>query len=104
MRLHEQSCLRRIDTGGKQPHRHVAGPLREGVPLILARDGMQVHDADERLITTLQVDPVLNRAEPVANVQLAGRLNSRKYAWHVGQLTLPQVGTQELVRLRLTPS
>ena len=104
MRLHEQGCLRRVDSRGQQPDRHVAGPLREGVLVVLAGNGVQVHDADQRLVAALQVDPVLHRAEPVADVQLAGRLNSREYAWHDGQLTLPQVGTQDRVRLRLTAS
>ena len=86
MRLHEQGCQLRVDTRGKKPHCHVAGPLGQCVLVVLAGDGVQVDDADERLVATLQDDPILNRSEPVANVQLARRLNPRKYAWHVGNL------------------
>ena len=55
--------------------------------LVLAGDGVQVHDADEGLVAVLELDPVLHRAEPVADVQLAGRLDPGEYAWHGGQHT-----------------
>ena len=44
--------------------------------LILPGDRVEIHDADQGLIAALEVDPVLNRPEPVADMQLAGGLNS----------------------------
>jgi hypothetical protein len=44
--------------------------------LILSADGVQVNDAEERIVAFLEIDPVLHRSEPVADVQLARGLNT----------------------------
>ena len=53
----------------------------------LAGDRVQVDDREETLVRLLQPDPVLDRAEQVAEVQLAGGLNPREDSWHRGKLS-----------------
>jgi hypothetical protein len=76
VRLNEQRCLLRIDSSRQQSGRHLSSAIGQSLLVVLAGDGVQVHDADQRLVATLQIHPVLHRPEPVADMQLAGRLNT----------------------------
>ena len=45
---------------------------------VVSGDCVIVDDAEDRLELMLQLDPIFHRAEIVADVQLAGRLDSTK--------------------------
>ena len=90
-----------VDARGQEPDRHVAGPLGERRAVVLAGDGMQVHDAVDAVVALLQRDPVLHRAKPVADVQLAGRLDPREYAWHGPNLPGSMEGSKTVSALDL---
>ncbi len=45
---------------------------------------MEVDDAEEALVLVLQLDPIAQRAEVVAEVEVAGRLDPREDARHNG--------------------
>ena len=62
---------------------------------------MQVHDAIDAIVALLQSDPILHRPEPVADVQLAGRLNPREYAWHGPNLPGSMEGSKTVSALDL---
>jgi hypothetical protein len=49
--------------------------LRQRLVIVLASDGVEVHHTDQCFVAALEVDPVLHRAEPVADVELAGWLD-----------------------------
>ena len=74
----------RIDAGC-QEH---AGDLQDlGAQLggiLVDRDGVQIDDAENTLVVVLDIHPVLERAQIVADVQIAGRLDAGKNAcFHV---------------------
>src|SRR5919112_1846656 len=104
MRLDEECRLFRVDSSGQESDRHVSGAICQTVLVVFAGDRVEIYDADQRLVATLQIHPVLHRPKVVADMQLAGGLNTREYTWHVGQLTPLELGTQDFVRLRLSSS
>ena len=44
-------------------------------------DGVQVHDAVDALVVVLQPDPVLEGAQVIPDVQIAGRLDTGEDSW-----------------------
>ena len=72
-----------VDAGGDVRCRHLAraGPQLGGI--LRLRQRMQVDDAEDALIVLLQRDPVQNRAEIIAEVEVAGRLDAGKDAVHL---------------------
>ncbi len=53
---------------------------------------VQVHDAVEAVVAILQRDPVLDRAQPVADVQFAGGLDAGEDGGHGGKLPAARKG------------
>ena len=66
----------------EQAGRHVQGALLQLRRLVGLGDGVQVHDAEQALVAVLERDPVLHRAEVVADVQLARGLDAAEDARH----------------------
>ena len=67
------------------------------LPVIACRSTMQI----DAVVALLQGDPVLHRAKPVADVQLAGRLDPREYAWHGRNLPGSMEGSKTVSALDL---
>ena len=103
MGLHEEYHAVRVDAGREEADRHLSRALGQRRLIVLAGDGMEIHDAIDAVVAALEIDPVLHGAEPVADVQLAGGLNPGKDAWHGGQLTRFRWSMQDSVFLGLTP-
>ena len=80
MGLYEQHALSRIDAGRQQTHGHLERPPLQSANLVRLCNSMIIHDADETLVTVLKLDPVLDRAKIVSDVEFAGWLNAREYA------------------------
>ena len=76
MRLNEERRALRIDTRGEQTDRHLSSPGGQRPRIVGVGDGMQIDDAENAFMHLLQPDPVLDRTEPVADVEFTGRLNS----------------------------
>ena len=74
--LDEQDALVGVDAGGQQPDRHVGGALRQFFRLVGLGDGVQVDDAENALEAVLELNPVPDRAEVVADVKLARGLDA----------------------------
>src|SRR3989442_12987632 len=70
---------RRVQSDG-----HVDGPLGEARGGVGLCDGVQVHDREQTIMLALQLDPILDGAEGVADVQLARGLDAGKDARHGG--------------------
>ena len=64
-----------IQTQGDERGRHLACPLAEHVGIVEARERVVVDDAVDRLVLVLETDVVADRAEIVAQVRGAGRLD-----------------------------
>jgi hypothetical protein len=81
MALREQCAALRIDAGGEQLGRGDVGALAQRCRVVLDRDGVQVGDEVERLEVVLQGDPLLERAEVVAEViRVGGRLGAGQHS------------------------
>ncbi len=76
--------LKMIDFFGSMPGSHIGRGHFAGRARKLARsrdacgNGVQVHDAEDRFHLVLQGHPAGNRAEIVAEMEIAGRLNAGK--------------------------
>src|SRR5204862_328491 len=97
VRLHEHDRPLRVEPGGEQPDRHVDRALRQGRGVVGLRDGVQVNHAEETVVLVLQANPVLDRAEIVADVQLARGLDTGEDARH-GLTTYAGGGERRKVR------
>src|SRR2546422_1652455 len=82
MRLDEHNRAFGIEARRVQSDGHVDGPLGEARRVVGLRDGVQVHDREQAIMLVLQLDPVLDGAEVVADVQLARGLDAGKDACH----------------------
>src|SRR5439155_14328190 len=76
VRLHEYDRPLGVEADGEQPDRHFDGPLGEARHLVRLRDGVQIDDREEAVVLMLQRNPVLDRAEIIADVQLARGLDA----------------------------
>jgi hypothetical protein len=70
MALHEQSCLLRINTTGKQERSQLASLSAQISRILRYRDGVQINDADEIRLLTLAGNPLLDRTQIVADVKI----------------------------------
>jgi len=61
---------------------------------------MQVHDAEQAVVLVLQLDPTLNGAEVIADVQLAGGLDAGEDARHGLTTTTLEVGAARCGELK----
>ena len=76
--LHEDGGVLGIQPGGQEPGRDLVGLGAQLRGLLRHGDRVQVDDAVDRLVLALQAHPVAHRAEIVAEVQLAARLDAGK--------------------------
>ena len=67
-----------IDAAGDERRGDLANGMRQLGRLLPGRDGVQVDDAIDAIVAVLQFDEALDRAEIVAEVQVAGRLDAGK--------------------------
>ena len=81
-RLREQDVLVRVDAAGKQHRRHLARLLRKLRRVLPLGDRVQVDHAVDAVVAVLQRDPVADRAEIVAEMGDAGRLDAGEHALH----------------------
>ena len=70
----------RVDAAGKKGRGHLARGARKLLRLVGHRHRMQVDDAIDARMRLLHLDEALDRAEIIAEVQIAGRLNAGKHA------------------------
>src|SRR2546430_1878578 len=61
----------RVGDGRAPPEPHVDRAVGPGRRLVRLRDGVQVHDTEQAVVLVLQLDPILDGAEVIADVQLA---------------------------------
>jgi hypothetical protein len=73
--LHKDRGALGIDAAGQIQGRRGEGVLRQPRRIVGHGDGMQIHDAEERVMAVLQLHPVADRPQPVAQVQGSGGLN-----------------------------
>jgi hypothetical protein len=75
--LAEEDAARRIEPGGEQNRGGVKHPLTQVGRVVGDRDRVQVDDAvDRRVAAVLPLDVLADRADVVAEVLAAGRLDA----------------------------
>jgi hypothetical protein len=84
VRLNEDDGDFRIDACGEIDAREVARFLREQFRVLRQSDRVEVDDAEETFVLVLEFDPVAQRAEVVAEVDVAGRLCAAENSFHAG--------------------
>src|SRR5215467_2887793 len=70
-----------VDAAGKERSGHLACGQRQFARVLPDRDGVHVDDTIDAVIAILQRDELGDRAEKIAEMQVAGRLYTRKYAF-----------------------
>ena len=78
--LVEDDVLLRIDAGGDEGRRHLAGVLGQLVGVLQHGDGVQIDHAIEALMLGLERHEFGDGAEIIAEMQVAGRLHAREDA------------------------
>jgi hypothetical protein len=78
--LVEDDVLCRIDAAGKKRRGDLAGRLGQLGRVLPDRDGVHVDDAIDAVVAVLQLDKLLDRAEIIAEMQVAGRLHAGEHA------------------------
>ena len=79
--LVEDDVLLRIDAAGEERRGHLARRARQFGRILPHRDGVQVDHAIDAVVALLQRDEFGDRAEIIAEVQIAGRLHAGKHAF-----------------------
>ena len=74
--LDEQRAALRVEPEGEQRGGHLAGLATQQVGVVQARQGVVVDDAVDRLVLPLELDVVADRAQVVADVRGARRLDA----------------------------
>src|SRR6476660_9693712 len=77
--LMEHDVLFRIDAAGKKRGGDLTGRLRQLGRVLPHRDRVQIDHAVDAVVLVLQRDKLHERAEIIAEVQIAGRLHAGKY-------------------------
>ena len=75
-RLVEDDLLLAVDAGGQEGRGDLARLRRQQLGILRLGDGVQVDHAIEALVVVLQAREVADRAEIVAEVEIAGRLHA----------------------------
>src|SRR6266550_8288624 len=88
-RLDEQNGFVRIYPASQQVKNHSLGIGSQFRRIVRHRDRMQVYDSVDTLMRILKRNPILDRAEVVADVHLGGWLNTRKYSR--GHIQIPLI-------------
>ena len=78
--LHEDDGALRVDAGSEEEVREVDRVAPQLRPHLAHGDGVQVDDAVDAVVGLLHGDPVADRAEVVAEVQRARRLDAAEHA------------------------
>ena len=65
-----------IDSGGQIERGDLIDFGAQLRRILVRRDGMQVHDAEDALVVVLDADPVLERAQIISDVQISGGLHA----------------------------
>ena len=86
--LIEEDAALGIDARGDIGGRDLAGARAQLGGLLPLGDGMQVDDAEDARVIVLQPHPVPDRAQVVAEMQIAGGLDAREDAVHGGAPSL----------------
>ena len=76
-----RECVR-IDTRGEKQRGKFADLGAQFIGLLINRDRVQIDDAEDAFVIVLDPDPVSERAQIIADVQVAGRLHARQNAWN----------------------
>ena len=79
--LVEDDLLLGIDAAGDEGRGHLARGPRQLARVLPHRDGVQVDHAIDAVVALLQRDELGDRAEIIAEVQVAGRLHAGKHAF-----------------------
>src|SRR5205085_948543 len=80
--LIEDDAALGVDPGGDIGGCDLAGRLAQFVGVLRQGQRVQIDDAEDAFVIVLQRDPVADRAEIVAEMQIAGRLDARKNSVH----------------------
>ena len=80
--LVEDDAALGVDAGGDIGGRHLARRGAQLGGILRLGQRVQVDDAEDALVVVLQRDPVADRAEIIAEMQIAGRLDAGKNAVH----------------------
>jgi hypothetical protein len=78
--LDEERAALRVETEREEGGGHVARSLAEEIRIVAAREGVVVDDAVDRIELVLEPDVVPDRAEVVAEMGDAGRLDAAERA------------------------
>jgi len=78
--LDKQRSLLRVDPGGDQQRGQFAGLAAQGGGILRHGDRVQIDDADEIGLLALAGDPLLDRAQVIADMQHPRGLDTRKDA------------------------
>ena len=71
-----------IDAGGDIGGGHLAGLGAQLLRILRQRQRVQIDDAEDAVIVALHRNPVADRAQIIAEVQIAGGLDAREDAVH----------------------
>ena len=77
--LVEDDVFLRVDAAGEERRGHLARRVRQFLRLLPDGDGVHVDDAIDAVVIVLQRHEFRDRAEIIAEVQVAGRLHAGKY-------------------------
>ena len=80
--LVEDDAALGVDAGGDIGGGHLAGRLAQFARVLRQGQRVQVDDAEDAVVIVLQRDPVADRAEIIAEMQIAGRLDAGKNSVH----------------------
>ena len=86
--LVEDDAALRVDAGGDIGGGDLARRVAQFVRVLRQGQRVQVDDAEDALVIVLQRDPVADRAEIIAEMQIAGRLDAGKNAVHRTSLAI----------------
>lgn len=80
MALHEHGAARRVDAERQVLRGRHQCAAAQGLGILRHGDGVLVDDAEERLVTVLQLRPVRDGTQGIAEVQgVGGGLGAREY-------------------------
>jgi hypothetical protein len=100
MALDEQRAALRVEAKGQEAGCHLAGLAAEPIGVVKARQRVVVDDAVDRLVLPLELHVVPDRAEVVADVGCARRLDTRKDPRSLGRRHHVGRGRKDLGRHR----
>src|SRR5437762_8044032 len=86
--LVEDDAALGIDAGGYIGGGHLARRLAQLVGVLRLGQRVQVDNAKDAVVIVLQRDPIADRAEIIAEMQIAGRLDAGKNSVHRGAVSV----------------